>query len=174
MFIIAATVYLFSMLSNNEFIFNLPEGNYCYIGNGDRSHYNKLMEIPSDNYMKQDRGGPQVIQLPPSPPKLSTPITAAQQNNEDIERIANTIKNYLTKEENFKQIVERINNGTEPFYPKEARDLFGGEYKELVNQLIKNNREILKELLKSDIQKAIQRENVNRDIEESIRRFLRK
>ena len=166
-YIISASVDLFHLFTSNNLMFNLFEDK-IYLG-GDSSnniYYEKIRKISFENYVKsspdidkldsealksnesnrdllQRRGLPK---LELSSNMLPSTISKEELQKNLLENIKNNIKELKIKEKYFADIVEKINKGTEEFYPDEAKNLFGKDYKEAVAELIKCNEEILKGL----------------------------
>ena len=165
--IISASVDLFHLFTNNNLMFSLLEDKF-YLGsdNSNNIYYEKIRKISLENFVKsnpdidkldsetirsnqsnrdllQRRGLPK---LELSSNRFPSPISKEEIQKKLLENIQNNIKELKIKEKYFADIVEKINKGTEEFYPDEAKNLFGKDYKEAVAELIKCNEEILKGL----------------------------
>lgn len=150
-------------------MFSLFEENF-YLGtdNSNSIYYEKIRKISLENFVKsnpdidkldsesiksnkpqpnadllQRRGLPK---LELSSDRFPSPITKEELQKNLIENTQNNLKELKIKAKYFSDIVEKINKGTEEFYPYEAKNLFGKDYKEAVAELIKSNKEILKGL----------------------------
>lgn len=166
-YIISASVDLFHLFTSNNLMFSLFEEKF-YLGTGSSNsiYYEKLHLISHENYVKSNsdidkldsdalksnepqsdllkRRGLPKLEL--SSNRFPSPITKEELQKNLLENTQNNLKELKIKEKYFTDIVEKINKGTEEFYPDEAKNLFGKDYKEAVDELIKSNKEILKGL----------------------------
>ena len=170
--IISASVDLFHLFTSNNLMFSLFEEKF-YLGTGSSNsiYSEKLHLISHENYVKSNpdidkldsealksnepqsdllkRRGLPKLELPKlelSSNRFPSPITKEELQKNLLENTKNNLKELKIKEKYFADIVEKINKGTEEFYPDEAKNLFGKDYKEAVAELIKSNKEILKGL----------------------------
>jgi len=165
--IISASVDLFHLFTSNNLMFSLFEEKF-YLGTGSSNsiYYEKLHLISHENYVKSNpdidkldsealksnepqsdllkRRGLPKLEL--SSNRFPSPITKEELQKNLLENTKNNLKELKIKDKYFADIVEKINKGTEEFYPDEAKNLFGKDYKEAVAELIKSNKEILKGL----------------------------
>lgn len=164
--IISASVDLFT--SNNLMFSLFEDKNFQSLGtdSSNNTYYEKFSKISLENFVKskpdldklyseaikskesntdlfQRRGLPK---LELSSNRFPAPLTKEELQKNLLENTLNNLKELKIKEKYFEGIVEKINQGTEEFYPDESKNLFGKDYKDAVAELIKCNKEILKGL----------------------------
>lgn len=168
-YIISATADLFHLFTSNNLMLSLFEDKFLQtlgMDNSNNTYSGKISKISLQNFAKsnpdidkldsdainskesntdlvQRRGLPK---LELSSDRFPTPLTKEELQKIILENTKNNLKELKNKEIFFADIVEKINKGTEEFYPDEAKNLFGKDYKEAVAQLIKCNKENLKGL----------------------------
>lgn len=168
-YIISATADLFHLFTSNNLMSSLFEEKFLQalgMDNSNNTYSGKISKISLKNFVisnpdiekldsdaiKSKESNPDLVQrrglpkLELSSNRFPTPLTKEELQKIILENTKNNLKELKNKEKFFADIVEKINKGTEEFYPDEAKNLFGKDYKEAVAQLIKCNKENLKGL----------------------------